>query len=555
MNKDVIYIDTEDDITAIIGKVKSSKERIVALVPPKRVGVLQSAVNLRLLARMAEKSNKRLVLVTNNKALINLSAVAKIPVAKSLQSKPEMAEIDVLDIDEGEDVIEGEQLPIGELMKTADERVDIKALPTNKESVSDAIDEIDVEVESDRSKTTKFETISKNDESKEKKIKVPDFNRFRKILFASIVGVIALVIFMVWAIVFAPAANVTITSKTSTQPVSFMIKLGAETDVATNTVKVISKEITQDVSTTFDATGAKNTGDKAAGTVTFYNCDTSEIETIYTGTKLFLGGKTYITQADATVSAGKFAAGHCYIAGASPEVAVLADSAGAAFNTGENAEFSVDGYSSSMAAISVSGITNGTDKISTVVSEEDITKATETLKKLSTDGTKQQLISQFTDGEFIITESYAVKYGDVVSKPLVGEEATGKATLKSSTVFSISAIAKNDLKTILDSELNKKITTDSNKIFDDGIDAAKLSHYLSNDKGITIDVTASGKIGPNIDEAKVKESIKGKKFGDAQTTLKSISGVNDVHINFSYFWVTAMPNDVEKIDIQFILND
>ena len=47
MNKDIIYIDVEDDITAIIGKIKASKEKIVALVPPKRIGVLQSAVNLR----------------------------------------------------------------------------------------------------------------------------------------------------------------------------------------------------------------------------------------------------------------------------------------------------------------------------------------------------------------------------------------------------------------------------------------------------------------------------------------------------------------------------
>ena len=554
MNKDVIYIDTEDDITAIIGKVKDSKERIVALVPPKRVGVLQSAVNLRLLARMAEKSNKRLVLVTNNKALINLSAVAKIPVAKSLQSKPEMAEIDILDIDEGEDVIDGEQLPIGELIKTADERVDVKAMPASKESVSDAIDEIDVEIESDKPKNdtiTKFGDIK----DKEKKVKVPDFNRFRKILFASIIGVIALIVFMVWAIVFAPAANITITSKTSTQPVSFTIKLGDETNVATNTVKVISKDITQDVSTTFDATGVKNTGNKATGIVTFSNCDTSDIETIYAGTKLLLGGKTYMTQADATVSAGKFTSGHCSVSGVSSDVAVIAESAGAAFNTGENAEFSVDGYSNSMTAISVKGVINGTDKISAVVSDDDITKATEALKKLSTDTMKKQLTDQFKDGEFIIDESYVVKYGDMVSKPLVGEEATGKATLKSSTVFSISAISKDDLKTILDGELNKKITSDINKIYDDGIDSAKLSHYLSNEKGITLDVTTSGKIGPNIDEAKLKELIKGKKFGDAQTAIKSISGVNDVKINFSYFWVTSMPNDVEKIDIQFILND
>jgi hypothetical protein len=55
MNKDVIYIDVEDDITAIIGKVKGAKEKIVALVPPKRIGVLQSAVNLRLIARAAKQ--------------------------------------------------------------------------------------------------------------------------------------------------------------------------------------------------------------------------------------------------------------------------------------------------------------------------------------------------------------------------------------------------------------------------------------------------------------------------------------------------------------------
>lgn len=95
MNKDVIYIDVEDDITAIISKVKSSKEKIVALVPPKRVGVLQSAVNLRLLQRTATQSDKRIVLITNNQALAALSAAASIPVAKNLQSKPELAEMPV----------------------------------------------------------------------------------------------------------------------------------------------------------------------------------------------------------------------------------------------------------------------------------------------------------------------------------------------------------------------------------------------------------------------------------------------------------------------------
>lgn len=114
MNKDVIYIDVDDDITAIIGKLKASKEKVVALVPPKHVGVLQSAVNLRLLARAAKQSGKHLALVTNNSALAGLAASASIPVAKTLQSQPELAEIPALKVDDEDDIIDGASLPVGE---------------------------------------------------------------------------------------------------------------------------------------------------------------------------------------------------------------------------------------------------------------------------------------------------------------------------------------------------------------------------------------------------------------------------------------------------------
>ena len=79
MQKDVIYIDTEDDITAIIGKVKDSSQKIVALVPPKRIGAMQSAVNLKLVQRAAEQAGKRLVIITGNQALSTLAASASLP--------------------------------------------------------------------------------------------------------------------------------------------------------------------------------------------------------------------------------------------------------------------------------------------------------------------------------------------------------------------------------------------------------------------------------------------------------------------------------------------
>jgi len=89
-SKATVYVDIEDEITAIIDKVETAKEKIVALVLPKRATVLQSVVNMRLLKRNAEQADKRVVLITNEEALLPLAGAVGLHVAKNLQSKPEI---------------------------------------------------------------------------------------------------------------------------------------------------------------------------------------------------------------------------------------------------------------------------------------------------------------------------------------------------------------------------------------------------------------------------------------------------------------------------------
>src|SRR5687767_6301854 len=88
--KDVIYIDIDDEITTIIDKVRSSHDRIVALVLPKRAAVFQSIVNMKLLKRTADDAKKHLVLITSEAGLLPLAGAVGVHVAKSLQSKPEI---------------------------------------------------------------------------------------------------------------------------------------------------------------------------------------------------------------------------------------------------------------------------------------------------------------------------------------------------------------------------------------------------------------------------------------------------------------------------------
>jgi hypothetical protein len=533
MNKDVIYIDVEDDITAIIGKIKASSERIVALVPPKRIGILQSAVNLRLLARMADDSDKRLVIITNNKALIALSAMSKIPIARNLQSKPEIAEIAALEIDDGEDVIDGSQLPIGELAKTADS--------IQGDDVAEVIETIDIEGES----PSPLKTVPKSG------VKVPDFSRFRKKLFIGAALGVLLIAFLVWAIQFAPAATVIITAKTSPAPVSLSVKLGgaAATDVSKDVIQTVTKQIKKDVSVDFTATGTQTIGTKATGTMTLSNANSSDPIPVPSGSVFSNGNYDFVTIKAVSVPGATV---HGGIVPGTITVDVTASAVGAEYN------LSPSDYSSSIDSLTASGsqMSNGASHVATIVTADDVQKASQTLVDLSSDSVKQQLVKQFTNGESVITDSFNVNHAAAVSVPAIDAEATnGKAKLTSSTTFSITAVAKSEIETYLKDAVNKQISGNNQRIYNDGIDNAKLSGYFSSDQGATVNINATGQIGPNINDASIKQQIKGKQFGDAQALLNGIDGVNNVDIKFSYFWVTTVPTDVNKIDVQFILQN
>jgi hypothetical protein len=62
----VLYVDIDEEMIAVIGRLRRSSSRENALVIPKRALVLQSIVNLRLLQREAEKLGKSILVVTQD---------------------------------------------------------------------------------------------------------------------------------------------------------------------------------------------------------------------------------------------------------------------------------------------------------------------------------------------------------------------------------------------------------------------------------------------------------------------------------------------------------
>lgn len=539
MNKDVIYIDVEDDITNIVSKIKDSKARIVALVPPKRVGILQSAVNMRLLNRAAENAEKRIVLITSDQALSGLAAAARIPVAKTLQSRPEIAEIPAIDVDDGDDVIDGSEIPVGEL---AD-----KATPKARNKADDAIDAAIAEDEKPTKPAKPAKPAGKG------KPKVPDFNVFRKKLVLIGGGIVLFVLFMVWAIWFAPHATVVITAKTTTSTVdkSVTLKQDGKVDAANNTIKSLRQEQKKELSVDFTPTGKKKVGEKASGSMKLVRTSVSSLTiTIPAGTSFSSGDYTFVSTEPATLSGTSIGPGG--VIQSSATVQVQATQVGSEYNLSSRS------YSSNVSGFSAVGssMNGGSSREVTVVSAADVAKAKAKLDAQKDLSLQSAVKALFPSSSIVINESYQEARSNPTPSVAIDHEASGTVQLKTTVTASMQGIDRSDMKQFLEDTLKKEIGSKKNqKIYNDGSNEVKFAQYSERNNAVQVRLTANAKIGPEIDEHKVKEQVKGRNYGDVQSSLESIEGVQDVDTKFSPFWVRTVPNNDKHISIEFKLDN
>ncbi len=547
MNKDVIYIDVEDDITAIIGKVKAGREKIVALVPPKRIGILQSAVNLRLLQRAAQQDKKHLVLISNNQALSALAAAAQIPVARNLQSKPEIPEIAALSIDDDDDIIDGSQLPVGELERTGDATGMGTVAFTNP--AIDAAVGANAAEEAGRAKPPVAGQAMARARVKSG-VKVPNFNRFRKKLLLIGCGVVCLVGFLIWAIAFAPKATVVIAARTTDSSMNAVVALdtASQTDLANKTLHATTQQVKKDVSIAFTATGTKDVGATATGTVVFSTSDAATAikgVTIPAGTALTSsGGLIYTTDSSLAISQSNFQ-------GAT--VSVTAAGSGAKYNGASGA---VSGAPNKVSASFQGATAGGTDKTITVVTKEDIQKAADQLNSQDTNGIKKQLASQFTGGVVSIDQSFKTDTSAVAATPAVDQESTdGKAVLAGSVHYTLTGVSKNEIDQYLNAYYaNQLKDSKTQRVYDNGAKDVTFTNVTAATSGYGATMVATAKIGPTIDDTAIKNATKGKRFGDIQSTIEAIQGVDNVDVKFWPFWVNKAPDDIKRITVEFSLN-
>lgn len=538
-NKDTIYIDVEDEITAVIDKTLSAKSKIVALVLPKRTTVLQSAVNMKLLKKAAKSVNKNIVLITSEQAIISIAGVSGVHVAKTLSTKPGIPSSST-----------GSKLEIENV--TLDENSEI----------APSVTEIDKEehIELDNTEGASEAVAPAVKVKKHKIMKIPDFSSFRLRMGLGITVLLLITIMWFFGFVILPKANITITTNTSTTEINAVstLRVGAkDLDLEKNVIPVERVQIEKVDTVTVPATGQKNIGNRATGKMNLTNCINSDgVQVVPAGTRFSAGSLTYESTEQAILPEASFNYSRTTCTskekGDDKTVGVIAIDAGAQFNVG------AQDYNSAISGIRATGsaMGGGTTENVKVISPEDVKTAKEQLDGKSRSAAIAELSKQLQDKDKMpIPETLGEGTPKDDMTPAVGTEAD---TLKVTTTISynLSGISEDDLKKILDNEIEKQNTENPKNIKDNGLSAVKFKVVeRPNDSDIKMTIETVATLGPNIEAEKIKDQVAGKKRGDIEKQLEAIDGVRSVGVEYSPLWITTTPKSADKINVIFVEND
>lgn len=318
------------------------------------------------------------------------------------------------------------------------------------------------------------------------------------------------------------------------------ITFGTNSDFKNNIIKGDFITVTEDGSTSGAATGKKQTGDKAKGTVTIRNFSAGTL-TLPAKTKITGNGLNFLTLGDVTV------ASRSADAPGSNNVNAEAEKFGTEYNLPSKVEFTISG-NSDLTAKNDNPFSGGTKKDITVFSKDDAQKLRDDLVKNLEEKAKSDLQGKLTANQSILS--------NFVDESLTKEnfdkdvDAEAKTVVLSGTVsYESISYDKNEFQNYLKTLFGTDVDTKN----------VELSFENIKVKGTTVLATlkVKAKIFPNLNITDLAKSIAGKSFTQAQNELLSLPQVADVRISFSpnlFFFPKTLPRINKNIKIEILEN-
>ena len=502
----VLYLDADTEITEAIEKLKKSSDTEVRIVVPSRSALLQSSVNVKLLKKSAKDAKKDLVLVTNDKITKNLAGAAGIAVASSVKAMAHVPDIEQPPSRGAEAIV----IDPGKEAQAKADQADKGDKPSDQGFQSKHID-LDGEDEPEAEESLKpISSKSKKDK------KVPNYGKLNKRIWigASVFGVVLVAIL---ALTFLPTGKVTLLVNAKKTSLNFNFILDAassSSDINAQTLAAQKLEITKDSSFEITATGKKEVGTKATGTIALKNCDDVSTHSLPAGSGLTSGGKTFVTAQAVSIPAGS-AGGGVVNCSSAIDVQITASAPGESYNLGAST-FALTGFSSLYKATGQTS--GGTTKTITILSAEDITIAKKQAEEQSKSAADE--LAKKAGSELQLFKS-TIQADFVEFKTSVAQDAEAdKVSVTSKIKYTGFAAKTADVNKLFDGQIQTDLKGNK-EVYDNGSQNGTYTttKQFSPEK-LQLNVKTSAYYGDPIDKPTIAKQVAGKAKKDVSDIVK-----------------------------------
>lgn len=365
------------------------------------------------------------------------------------------------------------------------------------------------------------------------------------ILFVIIVLILAFIIAMMT--VFASA---TVVIKPKSQNLTVAVNLKGSTEASTSTVRYEVVKLSEQKTTSVEATGEEIAEVKASGKIKIYNNFSAEPQRLIVRTRFETKEGLLFRIPESTTVPGKTASGPGMV-----EVEVFADEAGEKYNVDQKTTFTIPGFKSeperyknfyAEASTEFTGGFMGKRRTVSAAGRQSALEAIETELQTTL---QKELISKVPDGLTLLLGSIVYE-----SKELPQKEDSSTVVLgKEVTAYAVMLNAKDLSNKLIERYISNSGDWDGivTSITDfSGLQMTNKPENLSS--GGEIDLSLSGNVVvlAEINADMIKGRLGGKPKGEAGKLIDEFDGISSITATIRPLWKQSFPESLPKIQVE-----
>lgn len=383
------------------------------------------------------------------------------------------------------------------------------------------------------------------------KIKIPGSFNFKNktagLILAAVIGFIVLIVAFYY-LTLSATVTIDINPQNTQTSKNVTFSTSAKSDLENAVISGELIEVSEDGSVSTPATGKKETGTNAKGTITLYSRFTQD-KTFPQGTAVASSnGLEFTLDKDVKVASASADAS------ADPktaDVAVVAKKIGKEYNLPSGAKFTVGSFSTSdIIAKNNDPFSGGDKKDITVVSEEDVDKLGKDIIKSLDQKAKESLAKKIDNDKVLISALFDPVVDSKKFDKKVNDEA-GKVNLSATVTYKGLSYSKKDLVNFVKDSLKDKLPEDLTINEDDlKIDVTDTKKTSETEIGATLKIKAM--LVPDIDKDKLAQELAGLSIKNARQKLSKLPQISNTVVTVSPrlpFFPEFLPKSGKKIKV------